>query len=45
MKICDEDHDEIVYDSRNCPLCEKIGELKSLEEELNKCQEQSGEQN
>lgn len=33
MKICEVDHDEIVYDQRDCPLCVM---KEKLEESANK---------
>ena len=42
MEICSSNHDEIVYDSRYCPLCELLeekeelnSEIRNLEHELN----------
>lgn len=31
MEVCSNGHDEIVYDSRNCPLCEMIEEKDEAE--------------
>ena len=33
MDICSSGHDEIVYDERNCPLCEANGQIEELEKE------------
>ncbi len=38
MKLCDSDHEEIVYDSRYCPLCSVIEERDELQKELDKIQ-------
>jgi polyhydroxyalkanoate synthesis regulator phasin len=34
MRLCDDDHDEICYDSRDCPLCEKQKEVDRLQEQV-----------
>ncbi len=34
--MCSRNHDTIVYDSYDCPLCEKIKELESQEKEIDK---------
>jgi hypothetical protein len=34
MNLCSEGHDEICYEGRNCPLCEKIEEIKAYEEQI-----------
>jgi len=31
MYMCDDGHDEIVYDCKNCPLCESQNEVAALE--------------
>jgi len=31
-------HDEICYEGRNCPFCEKINELNDVQSELDKAQ-------
>ena len=37
MKICDNfDHEDIVYDSRECPLCASLQEVAELQKELDK---------
>ena len=46
MKICDNfDHEDISYNSKECPLCEALETIKQLEKELDKASEMSGEQN
>ena len=40
MEICDDNHDEIVFDSRNCPLCDEISNREQLERELNEANEE-----
>jgi hypothetical protein len=32
MEICDSGHDEIVFDTRWCPLCQAYEEMHELEE-------------
>lgn len=34
MKVCDDSHDEIVYNGRLCPLCEALNRIDRLEEEV-----------
>lgn len=34
MKLCDDGHGEIVYDSRPCPLCEALKEVDKLGDEI-----------
>ena len=42
MKICDEHKSDIVYDGKECPLCEAEDEIKDLQDlidELNDANE------
>lgn len=39
MKICDDDHDEIVFDGKDCPLCYTLGNVQELEKEVSNLQE------
>lgn len=39
MKICDEAHDEIVFDNKYCPLCEALDNVKELEKEVGNLQD------
>lgn len=39
MKLCDDKHDEVCYDSRHCPVCEKIEEIEQLEKTINDLEE------
>lgn len=32
MEMCDDGHAQICHDERNCPLCEKIDEMKEAVE-------------
>lgn len=34
MEICKDNHEEIVFDSRDCPLCVEQGIVKELEEKV-----------
>lgn len=34
MNICSEDPEEIVHESRNCPLCIAIEEINDLESQI-----------
>ncbi len=47
MTICNDSHEEIVFDSRDCPLCEAIfaldnerDEIENLREEIQDLQEE-----
>jgi hypothetical protein len=34
MNLCLKSHDEIVYDGKNCPVCELVSEIESLKQEM-----------
>ena len=34
MELCDSDHEQICYDSVNCPLCEATDKNNDLESEI-----------
>ena len=36
MEMCSRTHETIIYDSYDCPLCEKIKELESYEKDIDK---------
>lgn len=36
MNICSDDHEEIVHEGRNCPMCGVIKEINDLEEQIAK---------
>lgn len=40
FNICDKDHDEIVFEGRNCPLCAGITDRKELEETVEKLEQE-----
>lgn len=33
MKICNEEHEEVCYEAKNCPCCELFEEIADLKEE------------
>ncbi len=39
MTVCNDDHDEICYEGRVCPLCEANDKIRDLELELEKKEE------
>lgn len=41
MNICNDNHSEIIYDSRECPLCKAYKEIEYLEEDIERLTEQS----
>lgn len=46
MKICEDGHDEIVFDAKYCPSCEAKSEIDSLQDEINKLlEEKEAEEN
>ena len=40
MEICEYDHDEVVYLSRKCPVCEAKEEVARLEKEVGELKDQ-----
>jgi predicted nuclease with TOPRIM domain len=34
MKLCNDGHEEICYEERNCPACELLKENEELEKEI-----------
>lgn len=45
MEICSgnyntETHDEIVYEGKNCPLCEALASIKEKDKEIERLNEQ-----
>ena len=40
MNLCSSNHDEICYDQKHCPLCEKIEENDDLENDLRKANDE-----
>jgi hypothetical protein len=35
MNICDDNHEEVCYEGRDCPLCESIKKFDHATEQLN----------
>lgn len=33
MEFCEDGHDQVCFDSRNCPVCEEIKKYSDLEDE------------
>lgn len=40
MNLCSHNHDEICYEGRDCPLCNELEEIKSLNAEIAKLEAQ-----
>jgi len=34
MELCSEGHEEVCFEGRTCPVCEKMDEIKDLENEV-----------
>jgi len=34
MHLCDDGHEEVCHEGRNCPVCEKIKEISDLEDKV-----------
>jgi hypothetical protein len=34
MNLCDDEHDEVCFESRNCPVCATVQLLKEAEQEV-----------
>ena len=34
MTLCDDGHEEVCYEGRNCPVCEKMDEIRDREKEI-----------
>jgi hypothetical protein len=34
MNLCNENHDEVCFENRECPVCAKMKEIESLEENI-----------
>ena len=44
MYLCDDKHDEVCYESRNCPVCESTKEIDRLQREIEELQEELKEE-
>ena len=40
MYLCEDGHDEIVYDQKNCPACELLKKISDQEDEIFELKEQ-----
>jgi transcription initiation factor IIE alpha subunit len=45
MNLCSHRHEEICYESRNCPLCEAQEEIEKLEEAVSDLESEISELN
>jgi hypothetical protein len=34
LVLCDDGHDEVCYDARNCPVCEELKKISDLEDKI-----------
>lgn len=34
MKLCDDGHNEVCYECKDCPVCEKITRISDLEDSI-----------
>lgn len=34
MNLCSNGHEEVCFEGRNCPLCDKMEEISNLEKEI-----------
>ena len=34
MNLCDDGHDEVCFEVRNCPCCDKLKEISDLEDKI-----------
>lgn len=40
MYLCDDGHDEVCYEGKNCPVCDKKAEIDRLERETEKLRDE-----
>jgi hypothetical protein len=45
MNLCNDGHDEVCYEDRSCPVCEKQKELNAANEEIANLEKQVEELN
>ena len=43
MTMCSRNHDEIVHDERYCPLCEALDNIKTMEDDIGKLEQELAE--
>ena len=41
MEICNDSHDEIVFDSKDCPLCNAIYSIEGLKKEIEELEKEN----
>ncbi len=34
MELCDDDHDQICFDQKNCPACEMLKKISDQDDEI-----------
>jgi hypothetical protein len=34
LALCEDGHDEVCYDARNCPVCEELKKISDLEDKI-----------
>lgn len=34
MNLCSDNHEEVCYESKKCPVCEKIAEISDFEDKI-----------
>lgn len=40
MTLCDNGHDEVCYESRDCPMCELLAEIEDLKANIKVLEEE-----
>ena len=45
MQLCDDDHEEVCFDGKNCPVCEEQTTVTALEEKIEELKEKIEELN
>lgn len=40
MNLCSDGHEEVCYEERNCPVCEKMTEIDTLEKTIRELREE-----
>jgi len=43
MNLCSEGHDEVCYESKNCPVCELLAEITGLQQIIETLEEARNE--
>lgn len=34
MELCEDGHDQVVFDARNCPVCEELKKISDMEDKI-----------